>query len=71
MAPPSSPALRRLHRLDRSSSEFHDHLCDALSEKEYVQCIPDLECGDLIWLVDYIDEVRGHIALLHFALKSA
>ena len=71
MDSPSSPALRRLHRLDGSSSEFHDKLCDVLSDKEYAQCVPNLEGSDLIWLIDYIDEVRGHIVLLHFALRLA
>ena len=32
---------------------------------------PNVMFVGIIWLADYIDEVRGHIVLLRFALKPA
>jgi len=69
MSSPSSLALQRLHRLDRSSSDFHDQLCDALYGREYVQCEQTLQDDDLVWLIDYLDEVRRHIAFPHSPFK--
>ena len=63
MAPPTSPALQNLHRLDFSSLDFQDQLCDALSGQEYVRCIPDLEEGALVWLANYLDEVFCSFAI--------
>ena len=71
MYPPSSPALQRLHRLDGSSPDFHDQLQNAIRGEEYVQCEQNLEGDDLVWLVDYLDEVRRHVALPHSPLKPA
>ena len=57
MASPSSPVLQKLDRLDTSSSDFDDQLCSFFSGREYVQCVSDLSDEDLVWLVDYLDEV--------------
>ncbi|KAF9644740.1 hypothetical protein BDM02DRAFT_3121408 [Thelephora ganbajun] len=65
MASSSSPALRKLHNLDTSSSDFGDQLCNALYGKEYDQCVPNLQGDDLVWLVDYLEKVRRCVALPH------
>ena len=65
MPPPSSPALLRLHRLDRSSPDFDNQLYDILSGQEHVQCEKDLEHGDSVWLIEYLDEVRRRTAIPH------
>lgn len=57
--------------MDRSSSDFHDQLRSILNGKEYKQLIPTLVGEDLVWLTDYLDEVRRRIALPHSPLKSA
>ena len=64
MSPPSSQTLQELGRLDKSSSDFDDKLHDVLYEKEYAIHEGDFEDDDLIWLIDYLDEVRRHIAAL-------
>ena len=63
MSSPRLLALQRLHRLDRSSSGFHDQLSRVLCEEEYRQCAPNLQGDDLVWLVDYLDKVRCHVAI--------
>jgi hypothetical protein len=69
MPSPSSPVLQQLDRLDRSSPQFHDLLCNVLYGEEYTRCAPNLQGDDLVWLVDYLDNVRRCVALLHFPLK--
>ena len=63
MSSPTPPALQQLHRLDGSSSEFHDQLGNILYGEEYRRCAQDLQGDDLVWLVDYLDKVRRHVAL--------
>ena len=63
MPPPDSLVLQQLDRLDGSSPEFRDQLCNILYGKEYVQCTRDLQDDDLMWLVDYLDRVCRHVAL--------
>ena len=60
---PRSRILQELHRLDVSSFEFHDQLSDILDGIEYQQCALSLRDNDLVWLVDYLDEVRCSLAL--------
>ena len=62
MASPGSPVLQRLNGFDRSSPEFQNQLSNVLHGQEYRQCVPDLEGDDLVWLVDYLDEVRYYVA---------
>jgi hypothetical protein len=69
MSSPSTPVLQQLHRLDTSSSGFHDQLSNVLYGKEYRQCVPKLEGDDLVWFVDYLDGVRRHTARLHSPFK--
>ena len=57
------PALQRLYRLDRSSPEFHNQLSKVLYGEEYQQCLPNLQHGDLAWLIDYLDTVCRHVIL--------
>ena len=63
MASPSSPTLQRLHSLDKSSPDSQDQLNDLLHENEYQECVPTLQGDELMWLIDYLDEVRRRVAL--------
>lgn len=69
MSSPNSPALQRLHRLDRSSPDFCDQLRGVLYEQEYVLHEKSFEQNDLEWLIDYLDEVHHDVTLLHSPLK--
>lgn len=71
MPPPSLPILQKLHRLDKSSSRFHDQLSNLLYGEEYRQCVPNLQGDDLLWFVDYLDRVRHYTALPRSPLKPA
>jgi hypothetical protein len=71
MPSPNSSVLQQLDRLNRSSSNFHDQLCNTLYGQEYVRCVTDLEGDDLLWLVEYLDKVRRRVALLQSPLKPA
>ena len=70
MSSPHSPALQRLRRFDRSSPDFGDRLYDVRYGQEYVQCEKDLGHDGLVWLIDYLEEVRGQVPLPRFLLKS-
>ena len=61
--------LKELRGLDKSSPEFHDQISDILHGEEYKQCVSDLQGDDLVWLVDYLDQVRLPISLVRFPLK--
>jgi len=63
MSSPSPSVLRRLHRLDRSLSGFHNQLSNVLYGEEYHQCVPNLQADELAWLVDYLDKVRHRATL--------
>ena len=63
--------LQQLHRLDGSSSRFHDKLCNILYGEEYKKCVLNLQKNDLAWLVDYLDKVRCQVTLPHSPLKLA
>ena len=62
----SPPALQRLRRLNKTSLDFHDRLSSFLYEQKYVQCVQNLQGGDLAWLVGYLDKVRRHVSLSRF-----
>lgn len=68
---PSSPALQRLRRLNKSLSGFHEQLHDVLCGEEYKQCVPNLPRDDLVWLVDHLDKVRPDASLPHSSIKPA
>jgi hypothetical protein len=61
MTSPSSPALRNLHNLEMTSPKFQDQLSNAFYEKEYAECLRDLEDDDLTWLINYLDKVRPYL----------
>jgi hypothetical protein len=67
---PSSPILQQLDRLNRSSPDFHDQLCNIIYGEEYVQSVPSIQGDDLVWLVDYLDRVSRHVALPILRLLS-
>ena len=69
--PPLDPTLQQLHHLDKSSLDFHDQLCNVLYGREYFQCVPNLQGGDLVWLIEYLDKVRYRVALPHSPFKSS
>jgi hypothetical protein len=71
MASPGSFALQRLRYLDTSLPDFEDELCNVLHGKDFEQCRPDLGYDDLVWLADYLDTVRRHIALSYSLLNKA
>ena len=58
MDPPSpSVGLQELRRLDKFSPDFRILLKNVLDGENYRRCVPHLESGALVWLVDYLDEV--------------
>ena len=59
----------QLCRLDRSSSRFHDEVSNILYGGEYKQSVPNLQDNDLVRLIDYLDEVRRRVLLLHTLLN--
>ena len=65
----SLPVLQQLGRLNASSPGFEDQLCNVLYGEEYTRCVPTLQSNDLVWLVDYLDNVRRLVTLLHSPLK--
>ena len=71
MSLPGPLALQQLHRLDRSSSQFHDQLLGILYGKGYKKCVQNLQDGDSIWLIDYLDMVCHHITPPHSPLTPA
>ena len=71
MPSPTSPTLRQLHRLNKSSSDFTDQLYDILCGPEYVKCEKTLGNDDAVWLVDYLDNVRCRIAFPCSSLRQA
>ena len=70
MSSPHSTTLRQLRHLDESSPNFHDQLTSVLSGEEYEQSVPNLRNNDLVFLVDYLDKVRRHVALPALCLSQ-
>lgn len=71
MSSPSSPALRELHRLDKSSPGFGNQLNDIISGEKYAQCERNLERDDSVWLINYLDEVRCLTVLSRSPLRPS
>ena len=71
MPSPSSLALLQFRHLDRSSPDFGDQLCNVLYGSEYEQYGPNIQGDDLVWLVNYLDEVRCRVSPPHSLLKPA
>lgn len=71
-APPpgiTALALQQLYHLDRSLSGYCDQLINVLCGEEYCRCASDLQCDDLVWLINYLDMVCCHVALPNSPLK--
>ena len=64
---PGSP-LRRLHDLDRVSPQFHERLVDFLRGDDYRSAVQNLRNGDLVWLVEYLDNVSPQTISPHSEL---
>ena len=54
--------LQQLRLLDKSLSGFHDQLTEVLHGEGYQQRSPNLQGDDLVWLVDYLDQVCRRVA---------
>ena len=67
----SQNLLQQLHHLDKSSSGFHDQLCNILYGEEYKQSVSNLQGGNLVELVDCLDKVRRCGALSHLCLNKS
>ena len=71
MSSSGPPGLQKLYHLNRPSPDFHDQLCSVLYGEEYQKCVPNLQGEDLVYLVNYLDEVHRHISPLRSLLKPA
>ena len=70
MSPPSSQALQEVDCLNKSSSDFDSKLYGVLYGQEYALHEKNFQDDDLIWLIDYLDEVcRDITALFRSPLK--
>ena len=49
--------LKKLHGLDRTSSQFHKRLSGLLRSEAYRSAVPNLQDEDVAWLVDYLESV--------------
>ena len=57
-------ALQQLHHLSGSSPEFHDRFSNVLYDEGFKRWVPNLQGGDLLWLVDYLDKVCRRLSPL-------
>ena len=71
MSSASSLALQGLDCLDWSSPYFHNKLSEILYGEEYAQCVLSLQDDEVVWLVDYLDQVCRHITPPHSLLNAA
>ena len=56
--------LQQLGCLDKSLPQFPDQLTSLLHEKAYKDCIQKLRDDNVVWLVEYLDNVCLCVALL-------
>lgn len=63
--------LQQLDHLDKSSPQFSDQLASLLHEERYKLCIPDLQDQDVVWLVEYLDNVCLYITLYPLSAQPA
>ena len=54
---PGHPVLQQLHNLDGSSPKFDFQLSRTLYGDDYTQFVTDLQGDNLVWLVDFLDDV--------------
>jgi hypothetical protein len=50
--------LQQLRRLDKSSPQFPRQLASLLHGQGYRSCVTNLQDEDVLWLVEYLDNVR-------------
>lgn len=60
------PVLRKLHHLNTSAPEFHRKLYNIMYGEEYIQGVKNLQSDELAWLVDYLDNVCGHLVRIYY-----
>jgi hypothetical protein len=63
--------LQQFNRLDKNSPQFPDQLANLLDKeglKDYISIFRD---EDVVWLVEYLDEVCLSIALYSLSSQSA
>lgn len=70
MPSPAPLALQKLDGLDRSLPEFYKQLDSILHGDEYRKLVLNLQGDDLVWLVEHLDSVRRHFALLPLYLRQ-
>ena len=63
--------LQQLHYLNRSSSAFHDQLSSILYGEGFKQQALNLQSDGLVWLVDYLDNVRRRVSFIRSPLKRS
>ena len=63
--------LEQLGCLDKSSPSFPNQLTSLLCEKGYKDCIPKLQDEDVVWLVEYLDNVCLYITLYPLSSQPA
>ena len=66
----SPELLQRFKRLDKSSPQFPDQLTNLLYKEGFKDQILKLRDEDVVWLVEYLDEVCLSIALHLFYAQS-
>ena len=54
---PAPVPLERLRTLDISSADFPDKVAKLLRDEAYQECVPNLQGGNLTWLVEFLDNV--------------
>ena len=59
MVPPGP--LQQLYDLDTASPKFLKQLSELLRGNEYRNAVPNLQNEDLVWLVEYLDNVSPQI----------
>ena len=52
--------MQTLRDLDKTSPHFHNQLIDSLRGKAYQDVVSSLQGEDLVWLVNYLDNVSLH-----------
>ena len=55
--------LEQLRSLDKSSSEFHNQVCNVLYGRGYQEWVNNLQGSELVGFVDCLDKVRCRFLL--------
>ena len=65
---PAPDPLERFRALDISSADFTEEVTKLLLDKEYQKSVPSLRGENLIWLVEFLDNVYLHVPHPPFCL---